>query len=207
MTRHTPLPASAKPFEPPAGFVDMSEAEGIVLDLRYATTNNFLGRNIYGGFDRLLLHAIAAAKLEAAAADLMDRRPDLRLLVFDGLRPNRVQRIFWEIVRGTDQQRYVGDPAIGSVHGFGFAVDLSLVGQDGDELDMGTPFDDFTPLAEPCREAEFLASGALTREQVDNRRLLRGVMERAGFIALPIEWWHFDALPAAEVRARYGLVE
>jgi D-alanyl-D-alanine dipeptidase len=194
-------------FDIPPGFVDITEAEGIVADIRYASADNFIGRNIYGDFDRLLLHEIAATKLMSASVLLRQLRPELRLLVFDAFRPNRVQRLFWQMVRGATQQRFVADPAIGSVHSFGLAVDLSLVGRDGVELDMGTGFDDFTPLAEPRLEPELLAGGALSSTQVANRRLLRSVMEGAGFITLPIEWWHFDALPAEEVRRRFRIVE
>lgn len=202
-----PSPQRHPAFDLPDDCVALDDTDGLVVDLRYASTNNFLGRNIYGSFDRLLLHAIAAAKLRDAVARLASRRPNLKLLVFDGLRPNRVQQVFWEHVRGTDQQKYVGDPAIGSVHGFGLAVDLSLVGSDGVELDMGTPFDDFTLLAEPQLEQDFLAAGALNAAQVANRAVLRAVMVDAGFIPLPFEWWHFDALPADAVRRDFRLVE
>ena len=202
-----PSPQPHPAFGLPDEIVALDESDGLVVDLRYASANNFLGRDIYGDFDRLLLHAIAAAKLRDAVALLARSRPDLRLLVFDGLRPNRVQRVFWALVRGTDRQKYVGDPAVGSVHGFGLAVDLSLVGPDGAELDLGTPFDDFTPLAEPQREQDFLAAGVLTAAQVGNRAVLRAVMVEAGFIPLPTEWWHFDALPAEAVRRTFRLVE
>ena len=198
---------SPEPFVPPPGFVELGPADGLLIDLRYASANNIIGRNLYGSFDRLFLHPIAAAKLRAAACLLAERRPDLRLLVFDGLRPNRIQRLFWERVRGTPQQPYVADPAIGSLHGFGLAVDLSLADAGGRELDMGTAFDDFTPLAEPRREQALLAEGSLTQAQVADRRLLRAVMESAGFLHLPIEWWHFDALPGDAVRAGYLLVD
>ncbi len=197
----------AEPFTPPPGYVELGPADGLLVDLRYATTNNVLGRNLYGAFDRLLLHAVAADKLRGAVRLLAEAAPDRRLLVFDGLRPNRIQRLFWAAVVGTPQQPYVADPAIGSLHSFGFAVDLTLASVAGAELDMGTPFDDFTPLAEPQRETDFLAQGRLTEEQVANRRLLRRVMEGAGFLSLPIEWWHFDALPGETVRYRYRLVE
>ena len=202
-----PSPQRHPAFDLPDDIVALDDTDGLVVDLRYASTNNFLGRDIYGSFDRLLLHGIAASKLRHAVALLARSWPDLKLLVFDGLRPNRVQRLFWELVRGTDQERYVGDPAVGSVHGFGLAVDLSLVGSDGVELDMGTAFDDFTPLAEPQREQGFLAAGALSEAQVGNRAVLRTVMVEAGFIPLPIEWWHFDALPADAVRRTFRLVE
>lgn len=92
---------SPDPFVPPAGFVELGPADGLLLDLRYASANNIMGRNLYGAFDRLLLHAIAADKLRRAVRLLSGRRPDLRLTVFDGLRPNRIQRVFWDAVRGT----------------------------------------------------------------------------------------------------------
>ena len=101
----------------------------------------------------------------------------------------------------------MANPKGGSIHNFGFALDLSILDEYGKELDMGTPFDDFTPLAEPRLEQKFLKEGKLTELQIKNRRLLRNVMEQSGFITLPVEWWHFDALPAAEVRLHYQIVE
>ncbi len=200
------MASAADPFPIPEGFVELGAADRLVLDLRYASSNNFTGRNLYGSFDRLMLHAVAAGKLRRAAALLGAERPDLRLKVWDGFRPNRVQRVFWAAVAGTGLDRFVADPAVGSVHSFGLAVDLTLATSAGSDLDMGTGFDDFTPLAEPRLEAEHAASGALTAAQLGNRRLLRGIMERAGFTGIPVEWWHFDALPAEAVRAAYPLV-
>jgi D-alanyl-D-alanine dipeptidase len=110
-------------------------------------------------------------------------------------------------VVGGPKQRYVGDPAIGSIHGYGLAVDATLLHPDGGECDMGTAFDDFSPLAEPQREDAFLAEGRLTPPQVRNRRLLRDAMLAGGFRPIAIEWWHFDALPPDEVRRRFPLVE
>ncbi len=191
----------------PGDFVDLTGSPAIRVDLRYATANNFTGRVVYEGFDRLILHAVAAEKLLAAAALLRRRRPDLTLAVLDGLRPNRVQRLFWDRVRGTPHQHYVADPAIGSVHGYGLAVDVTLAEQGGRERDMGTGFDDFSALAEPRREEAFRQSGELSAVQLANRHLLRAVMAEAGFHPIPVEWWHFDALPPDEVRAKYHLIE
>lgn len=191
----------------PVGFAELGRADGLLVDLRYASADNVLGRAVCGTLDRLVLHAAAADKLRRAVALLGADQPNLRLKVWDGFRPNRVQRLFRAAVAGTDRQQFVGDPAIGSMHGFGFAVDLTLSTPTGRDLDMGTGFDDFSALAEPRLESAHLAAGALTRDQVGNRRLLRGVMERAGFTGLPIEWWHFDALPADDVRSRYRLTE
>ena len=71
---------------------------------------------------------------------------------------------------------------------------------------MGTGFDDFSELAQPQYENQFLNEGKLSDDQIQNRLLLRNVMFEAGFIQLPIEWWHFDALPQNEVRANYDIV-
>ncbi len=188
-------------------FVDLSALPGVALDIRYATTNNFTGENLYGEFRFCFLHREAAVRLRAAVTALERVRPGWKLLVFDCLRPRSIQRRLWDRVRGGPLQSYVASPEIGSVHNFGFAVDCSLRDQRGLEVDMGTPYDAFTPLAEPRREAEQFRLGRLTRAQRENRLLLRGVMEGAGFIQLPHEWWHYDALPGATVRARYRIVE
>ncbi len=115
--------------------------------------------------------------------------------------------LLWNKVKGTQQQNYVANPTRGSLHNYGFAVDLSLMDAQGREVDMGTPFDAFTPMAEPRVEAQMLREGKLTETQVGNRKILREAMEEMGFRQLPIEWWHFDALPADRVRSAYAIVE
>ena len=188
-------------------FVDMTSLPNVRVDLRYGTTNNLLGLDVYGGYQKVLLHQIAARKFEAASRLLAERHPDLHFLVLDALRPQTAQRKFWALVLGTPQQPYFADPAKGSIHSFGFAIDLTLVDSQGRELPMGTEFDDLTPLAEPRREEEFLRAGTLSAEAIANRKLLRAIMVEAEFIPLPHEWWHFDALPPAEVRTSFRLVE
>lgn len=188
-------------------FEDLSSLKNVAVDLRYGTTNNLLGIDVYGGYQRVLLHREAAKKFRHASRLLEERHPRLRFLVLDALRPQTAQKQFWELVKGTPQQPYFADPAKGSIHSFGFAIDLTLIDSSGRELPMGTEFDDLTPLAEPRREEEFLANGSLTAEAIVNRQFLRTVMVEAGFLPLPHEWWHFDALAAAEVRAKFRLVE
>jgi D-alanyl-D-alanine dipeptidase len=190
-----------------AEFEDLTSLPQVKVDLRYGTTNNLLGRDVYGGYQKVLLHREAAKKFRRAAELLAERAPALHFVVFDALRPQAAQIQFWEIVKGTPQQPYFADPAKGSIHSFGFAIDLSLLDAHGKELPMGTEFDDLSPLAEPRREEEFLREGKLTAEHLKNRRLLRSLMEEAGFLSIPHEWWHFDALPPAEVRARFKIVE
>jgi D-alanyl-D-alanine dipeptidase len=188
-------------------FEELSHLNGITLDIRYATINNFTRTNLYGDFKACYLHKIAAEKMRAAIRSLSLLKPGWRFRVFDCLRPRRVQKMLWASVAGTPQQPYVANPTKGSIHNYGFAIDLTLEDEKGAEADMGTPYDTFSPLSEPAREKEFLKSGELSRKQYENRLILRGVMERAGFIRLGNEWWHFDALLSEQVRQGYRIVD
>ncbi|MGZ3696151.1 MAG: M15 family metallopeptidase, partial [Bdellovibrionota bacterium] len=156
-------------------FVDLTGLPNVRVDLRYGTTNNVLARDVYGGFQKVLLHQLAAKKFAIASKLLAKKYPSLCFLVFDALRPQCAQREFWELVKGTAQQSYFADPGKGSAHSFGFAIDLGLLDSRGQELDMGTAFDDLSPLAEPQREQEWLVAKRLSKAQVDNRLILRGV--------------------------------
>jgi D-alanyl-D-alanine dipeptidase len=173
-------------------FRHLDSIAGIRIDLRYATANNFVGRDLYSPFDCAWLHVQAAAALERVVAWLAARRPDLTVLVLDALRPQRVQQQLWDALEGTDLRLYLADPARGSIHSYGMALDLTLVDAAGHELDMGTGFDDMTELSHPALEEGFVLAGRLTEAQVANRRLLREAMLAAGFLAIKTEWWHFD---------------
>ena len=190
------------------GLIDIhSLAPDILVELKYSSTDNFLGRDTYGPLETCYLQKEAANKLRIAQGLLKRSNPDLTLLVYDGARPRSVQRKMWAIVGGTKQQDYVANPDRGSVHNYGCAVDLTIADSDGKPLDMGTPFDYFGELAQPKFESRFLESGKLSRHQVENRELLRNVMIEAGFKMISNEWWHFNALPVKEARAKYGIVE
>src|SRR5262249_7379838 len=171
------------------GYCDVSGFEGVSVDLRYASERNFVHANVYGAFDRPFLRMPAAEKLGAAARALGRLRPGWKILILDALRPRSVQQLFWARVVGTPQQPYVADPELGSATTSGLASAAPVLDDAGGEFDMGTGFDDFTPLAEPQREVEFSKAGKLTPEQLDHRQLLRGVMTGAGFLQRPNEWW------------------
>ncbi|MEO5667954.1 MAG: M15 family metallopeptidase, partial [Bdellovibrionota bacterium] len=128
------------------GFLDVAEIRGVKVDLKYATTDNFLGENIYGDFDRALLHPVAHANFAKAVAVLSEIKPGWSFIVYDALRPRSMQRRLFEKVRGTPQQIYVMDPDLGSVHNFGWAVDLSCLDENSKLVDMGTGFDAFVEL-------------------------------------------------------------
>ena len=157
-----------------------AQIPGLKLDIRYATAKNFTGRALYGAPRCLLRPAVVerlARAQEAAAAQ------GLGIKVFDCYRPLAVQREMWTLV---PDERYVADPAKGSRHNRGAAVDLTLVDATGRELAMPTAFDDFSARAH--RNYEDLPAATIA-----NRALLERIMQDAGFSGLPTEWWHFDA--------------
>jgi len=111
----------------------------ILTEVRYATPNNFTGQILYKS-DKVYLRKVVAESLSNAHKSLM-RNYALRIKVFDGYRPLSIQKKMWEVM---PDDRYVADPAKGSRHNRGAAVDLTLVDVTGREIDMGTPYDDFT---------------------------------------------------------------
>jgi D-alanyl-D-alanine dipeptidase len=179
---------------------------GLALDLRYASPRNIAGRDLYGGCREAWLHREAFVRLEQAVAALARRRPQWSLCIYDAARPLRVQAELFAQVLGTPQQAYVADPAQHSVHNYGFAVDVGLQDENGQELDLGTPFDDFDSLAQPQLEALHLSEGRLSTRQRDLRIILRESLLAAGFSQHPMEWWHFDAKALSELKGSYPLI-
>ena len=184
-------------------FRHLDSIEGIRTDLRYATPDNFVGRDLYSPYDCAWLHVDAAAALEKAVAWLAARKPGHRFLVLDALRPQRVQEQLWAALEGTELRMYLADPARGSIHSFGMALDITILGDDGRELDMGTGFDDLTERSHPALEARLLAAGEISAQHIANRQLLREAMSHAGFIGINSEWWHFDCGDRERVRATF----
>jgi D-alanyl-D-alanine dipeptidase len=202
------LLALSRAAAPPAS-TDLVDAAtlvpGLQVALAYSTADNFLHRDVYGELETCRLQSDAAKMLATAAQALQTTRPDLHLLALDCARPYHVQQEMWKLVVGTPQQGYVADPASGSIHNFGCAIDLTLANAEG-PLDMGTPFDFFGDAAQPRQERALLLSGRLTGTQVANRLVLREAMLRAGFLPLDNEWWHFDCATGSEARKRYARI-
>ena len=184
-------------------FRHLSSIAGIAVDLRYATPDNFVGRDLYSPIDCAWLHRDAATALEQAVAWLAAHRPDHHLLVLDALRPQRVQQQLWDALQGTELLGYIAEPSRGSIHSFGMALDITIVGPDGQELDMGTGFDDLSERSHPALELVLLERGEITQEHVEHRRLLRDAMFQAGFFGINSEWWHFDCGDRVLVRQTY----
>jgi D-alanyl-D-alanine dipeptidase len=187
-------------------FRHLSTIAGIAVDLRYATENNFVGRDLYSPFDCAWLHRIAAGALEQVVAWLAAARPGATALVLDALRPQRVQQQLWDALAGTDLQMYLANPERGSIHSFGMALDITILDEAGRELDMGTGFDDLTERSHPALETAMLARGELTPAHIANRQLLRDAMFQAGFHGIGTEWWHYDCGDRDVVRRTFRRV-
>ena len=155
-----------------------------VMDLRYATKDNFVGEAVYPKAV-CKLHRSVAQRL-ARAAKLL-RAQKRRLVIWDCYRPSSIQAAFWKLV---PDERYVANPAKGSRHSRGAAVDLALADTDGTLLAMPTAFDDFSEKA----HRKIALAGKAGREA----KRLEAAMTKAGFIGMPTEWWHFDAPDASK---------
>jgi zinc D-Ala-D-Ala dipeptidase len=173
--------SAARAEEPTGSLVDVAERiPDAVLDLRYATPDNFLKRKVYPDGARCLLHPDAAANLVKAANAL--RAQGFRIRLYDCFRPRSVQWQMWKIL---PKPGYVADPRKGSNHNRGVAVDLTLADLHGREVEMPTGFDNFTPAA---HHGDQSASAAARR----HREILLRAMEGAGFRRNAMEWWHYD---------------
>jgi D-alanyl-D-alanine dipeptidase len=156
-----------------------TDVPGLIVAMQYATADNFTGKVLYD-CNRCFLTETTARKLGKAQMEL--KKQHLGLKVWDCYRPLSVQKIFWSLV---PDPRYVADPAKGSRHNRGTAVDVTLVDAQGNELPMPTRFDDFSSRA--SRDNMDLPAHILK-----NRETLENAMKNAGFLPLPTEWWHFD---------------
>ncbi len=160
--------------------VDVAELlPQVVIDMKYATDDNLTGHVVYCE-NRCLLHPDAARAL--VRCHEVARLAGFTLKIFDAYRPKQAQKVFWAVLPNPD---YVADISIGSHHSRGVAVDLTLLDEQGNELDMGAGFDEMTERSHsfyPHLPAEFQR----------NRLLLNAVMAAGGFIGMPTEWWHFE---------------
>lgn len=193
------------------GLVNIQEIDAdILVDLKYSTTDNFVEKDVYGCISNCYLQKRPAEMLSDANHLLQRKNPNYRLLVYDGGRPLSIQKILWNsLTQYSPKQRatYVANPAQGSIHNYGSAVDLTIATSDGTPLDMGTKYDYFGELAYPKKEGYFLKIGKLTKQQIANRTLLRNVMKASGYMPIEYEWWHFNAMSRQMAKATYRIIQ
>jgi hypothetical protein len=153
-----------------------------VYELKYATPDNFLKQAVYDCGECYLRKSTAEALVKANEAF---KQLGYRIKLFDCYRPLSVQKKMWKILPGT---HYVANPAKGSKHNRGAAVDLTLVDAQGKELNMGTPFDFFG------KEAHHTYTEH-PKEVLENRKLLKETLNKYNFKSIYSEWWHYEYRP------------
>jgi D-alanyl-D-alanine dipeptidase len=167
-------------------FVNLKDySADFVYDMKYATEDNFLKAKVYDCAECFLRLQTVKALVKANTKFM---RKGYRIQLFDCYRPLDIQKRMWQIVSNPE---YVADPAKGSIHNRGGAVDITLVDTNGKALDMGTPFDFFGPEASHNFDN-------LPDEVKKNRVLLKRIMQQNGFISFDSEWWHYNLQNASK---------
>lgn len=167
-----------KPPSPVLKRVDL-EIPGILVDLRYATTNNFTGKKIYEA-NVAWLRPATIERLKRVQKDL--RKKGFQLVIWDAYRPSKAQWKLWESV---PDENFVAHPKKGSRHNRGTTVDITMADLEGRLVEMPTDFDEFKPEA-----AHFYKK--IPKKAQKNRDILAGTMFAHGFRGVPAEWWHYD---------------
>ncbi len=164
----------------PAGFSEIAPADtSFILDLRYASDNNFVKTRLYD-CPRCILKTEVADRLRKA--NELFRKKKLKLVLLDCYRPHSVQEKLWN---AKPDPHFVMRPWKGSLHTRAIAVDVTLADQDGNYLDMGSEFDEFS-------KKSYYLSKEINDNARANRYLLRSIMRQAGFTGIRTEWWHFQ---------------
>ena len=186
-------PALPDALEKATGLVKLS-GERFILDLKYASAENFLGQDVYSPFGLAACYVHPDLRDKLATLHALLAAEGLRLVIYDCFRPIEVQQAMWKIL---PDSRYVANPARGSLHNRGIAVDCALADESGNPLEFPTGFDSFEKKAWQnyvCSKPE--------RKACVNRDRLRKLMQDAGLVPIRTEWWHFQ-LPNT---AKYPLV-
>ena len=145
-----------------AGLVDIQKINpGIAVELKYASTDNFMNKNVYGSLKKAYLQPDVAKSLSEAQDFLKSIDSSLTLLVYDAVRPRSVQQYMWDYLELpiSEKVKFVSNPKNGSVHNYGSAVDLTISYVNGEPLDMGAGYDEIDRIAYPKFESEFLKKG------------------------------------------------
>ena len=181
----------------------------IFVELKYATTDNFMGIILYERLKKAYLQKDVAERLSKVQGYLSQLKPGFHLLIYDALRPVSVQQKMWNALDSlppVERGKFVSNPKNRSLHNMGAAVDLTILDQNGVPLDMGAGYDDIRQIAYPSMEKQFITEGKLTAIHMENRDLLRNVMKSQGFRQLQTEWWHFNACSRAEGLLKYKVL-
>ena len=185
------------------------EIPGIEVYMVYSTPYNFMGRVLYDGLDEAYLVPEAMEKLKKANELLRKKRLDLHLVVYDAARPRSIQEQMWKVVENTELQDFVANPnrSGGGPHNYGIAVDVTLVDCTGHPIPMGSEYDYFGDRSRVDMEAQLIKSGEINQRELKNRQLLREIMTEAGWLVVPSEWWHFNAMRLSEASQKLTVIK
>lgn len=164
----------------------LPEKHAVDIEIKYATADNFTGKPIYRRAGCYLLPKAETLLLNAVE---LARGLSLKIRIFDAFRPSEAQWVLWD---HTPDPNFLADPRRGSPHSKGAAIDLTLVDSRGNELDMGTHFDAFTPLSHH-------GNMQISKKAQSNRSLLIGIMTTAGWDFYRNEWWHYQLYEASKL--------
>lgn len=191
------------------GLIDIQQVEpSILVDLKYATTDNFTKKKLYFVLQKGYLQKDVANMLRKAQTVLREINPEYSLLIYDAARPVEVQQRMWDALDSipvSERTKFVSNPKNHSIHNYGAAVDITIVDENNTPLDMGAAYDEIRQIAYPRMEEHFLKTGELTAEHLQNRKLLRKIMIAAGFKNIATEWWHFNACDRNTAKAKYSV--
>lgn len=195
-----------------SGLVNILDIDSTIqIDVKYSSTDNFVGIDLYGELSSIYFQPEIAERLKTVQSALKKIDSSLSLLIYDGTRPVSVQRKMWsalDTIPVNERVKFVSNPKNGSIHNYGCAVDLTIMNvESNDTLDMGASFDDPRKIAYPKFEKDFLESGKLSQKQFANRLLLRKVMRTGGFWVLPTEWWHFNGFSRDVAKEKFSPIE
>lgn len=204
----------------------LAGGEDILVELKYSSSDNFVGEDMYGELEKAYFEVSFAKKVVKAQQYLQSKHPNYTLLIYDAARPISVQRYMRSVVEGTELENFVADGSKGGRHNYGVAVDLTIATANGTPLDMGTPFDDLTERSsvkgtpdnsDPKSRTldvyrtyayEQVSKGVITQEAANNRLLLIEVMISADLVPYRREWWHFEELMSmGDTRTKYRLLD
>ncbi len=168
---------------------------------------NFFRENYYNGLNKAYLQKEVALKLVKAQKILKSKHPSYSLQILDAARPRSVSQAMFDKMKGTKFEKYVANPAKGSMHNYGIAVDITIVDGERKELDMGiSPFKKST-IRIYWEYAMRKMGKKLSKEQNQNRELLSETMKHAGFFPLSFEWWHFNGVEKEKARQQFKIIE
>lgn len=191
------------------GLVDIHLAiPDIVVELKYATTDNFMGEVLYPGLKKAYLLPHMVERLKCVQKRLQELNPGHSLVIYDAARPLSIQHKMFQRVQGTPQEQYVANPhREGGFHNYGMAVDLSILDSEGRPLDMGSSYDFFGEEAHTTNDKRLLEAGLISEEAYRNRQFLYAIMREQELYPLPNEWWHYQHYMEDSDKKRFKLLD